>query len=70
MISDDPGAVYVKQRVTGEETRHYILKSLPDGRLPAVSRPPGLPAARQGYLYERIRSYVTPEMRDFCVPAS
>ena len=39
-----------------------------DSRLPAVSRPPGLPAAPQGYLYERIKSYVDLDMRDLVCP--
>ena len=67
--ADDPGAVFVRERATGAETRYNLLKTAPDkDRLPEAVTPPGLPAARQGYLFERIRPYVRREVRDLVCP--
>ena len=58
--SESPGTVFVKEKSESEETAFSVLlpnATFPDGR-PAAIPSPGLPLARQQYLYRNIRQFL------------
>ena len=66
------GVVYAKMTCDGEESAFPLLKKgvkLPlSNEKPPVIKPPGLPLARQWYLFDEIRQFVSPEYQDTVAP--
>ena len=66
------GTVHAKHSCEGQEKAFPLLKKgvvLPlQHTLPPVIQPPGLPLARQWYLFDEIRQFVAPEHQDRVAP--
>ena len=70
IMKDKPGSVFVKKWANGEEKEIKLLKSTSAGvqSLPPIIPPPGLPLARQQYLFEKIRLYCEESVKDAVCP--
>ena len=71
MSARAPGKLRVKKEAEGEEQELTLLRGdwLPRAdTLPAVIQPPGLPLARQQYLFEKIRPYCPDSVKDIVCP--
>ncbi|KAM9364293.1 uncharacterized protein KZ484_010563 isoform 2-T3 [Pholidichthys leucotaenia] len=66
-----PGVVFCKEYSDSDEVPETLLKdihNLPTPNLPPVIPPPGLPPARQWYLFEKIRQFCSEETMDVTCP--
>ena len=66
--ADEPGIVYYKKSLGGDEVKKELnsvqLSQITSAVLPPAIQPPGLTQERRKYLYEQIRPHVTPQFRD------
>lgn len=68
---DQPGVVYVRERIGDEETAIRLLKrgvDPPNNLNPAMLEPAGLTIDRQQYLFTHIRPFVRPACKDVTCP--
>lgn len=72
VTADDPWAVYLKERIDGEEKPMSIRKRgatpFDATELPEEIIPPGLTLERQQYLYRNVRPYVRPAHQEELCP--
>ena len=71
MSANAHGKLRVKKEADGEEHELTLLRGnwLPTAdSLPAIITPPGLPLARQQYLFEKVRPYCPDSVKDVVCP--